>query len=42
MSVLRIRDPITNEFVPIAALQGELYDGSVTEEKLSDELKLLT
>ena len=36
MSVLHIRDPITNEFVPIAALQGELYDGSVTEEKLAD------
>ena len=36
MSVLQIRDPITNEFVPIAALQGELYDGSVTEEKLAD------
>lgn len=34
MSVLHIRDPITNEFVPIAALQGELYDGSVIRSKL--------
>ena len=37
MSVLQIRDPITNEFVPIAALMGEVYDGSVTFPKITND-----